>query len=84
MEKILRGQLLELAEAFSAATGIPASAIGSRAVNYSYFFERISDPKISLTLRTYDKVVAWFSANWPENEHWPSDVHRPGGEVVGL
>lgn len=77
MEEILRRHLQTLGAAYSTATGTSLRAIGSRAVNYSYFFDRISDPKISLTLRTYDKVVAWFDANWPENVDWPADVYRP-------
>lgn len=77
MEEILRGHLKALALAYSSATGISLRAIGSRAMNYSYFFERVDNDKVSLTLRTYDKVVNWFSANWPDGIEWPAGVQRP-------
>ena len=29
------------------------------------------------TLRTAERVLAWFSANWPADLPWPADVPRP-------
>lgn len=29
------------------------------------------------TFRIYDRAVAWFSDNWPENAVWPDGVERP-------
>lgn len=77
MEAILKAHLRRLADAFTAATGVPDSAIGSRAVNHSRFFQRLSDPDNSLTLKTYDRLALWFSENWPEGAEWPAGIERP-------
>lgn len=30
-----------------------------------------------MTLSTFERAMAWFSANWPDGVEWPSDVPRP-------
>lgn len=82
MEEMLKRYLLALAGAYSDATGVPLSAIGSRALNHSRFFERLADPENSLTLKTYDRVTQWFSDNWPDKAAWPSEIERPEQTVA--
>jgi hypothetical protein len=77
MEAILKEHLRRLADCFTAATSVPDTAIGSRALNHSKFFARLADADNSLTLKTYDRVVRWFSDNWPADAEWPEDIARP-------
>lgn len=77
MEATLKANLAKLAEIFEEATGLPKTTIGSRAINHSKFFDRLSDPDTSITLKTYDRVVEWFAANWPVKARWPKGVARP-------
>jgi hypothetical protein len=34
-----------------------------------------------LTVRTYDRVVAWFARHWPDDAVWPTKVNKPGEEA---
>lgn len=77
MEAVLKSHLTDLAARYAAATGVPLTTIGSRAINHSKFFERLADPETSITLKTYDRVVQWFADNWPKGAKWPSKVARP-------
>lgn len=77
MENELRSHLLTCASAFAAARGIEKATVGRLAANDWGFFERIADPSKAFTARTYDKVMDWFSANWPGDASWPDEVPRP-------
>lgn len=76
MEETLRAHLFECAALFEEATGITPATVGKRALNDNTYFARISSGQ-GFTIRTYDKVMEWLSANWPDGVVWPSDVPRP-------
>ena len=71
MEKELREFLLSIARQYSAAAGIGLSSVGRRCRRDSSFFTRIADAGGSFTARTFDEVIAWFDANWPEGDEKP-------------
>jgi hypothetical protein len=77
MEETLRANLLDLAARYKAATGRSFPSIGDDALNDNTFFARIQKGK-GFTIKTFDRVVDWFSNNWPDGAEWPSDVLRPG------
>lgn len=52
------------------------STIGRFCAGDGDFFDRLRSGK-GFNVRTYDRVVGWFSANWPEGAVWPDDVLRP-------
>jgi len=76
MEETLRAHLFECAALFEEATGITPATVGKRALNDNTYFARISSGQ-GFTIRTYDKVMEWLSANWPDDVAWPKDVPRP-------
>jgi len=76
MEETLRAHLFECAALFEEATGITPATVGKRALNDNTYFARISSGQ-GFTIRTYDRVMEWMSANWPEDVAWPTDVPRP-------
>lgn len=76
LEHRAREDLLSLAESFHDATKTTHSTIGKRALNDNTFFGRIKSGD-SFRVDTFDKVVRWFSENWPEGVKWPADVERP-------
>lgn len=41
------------------------------------YFRRMKEEDAGCTLRTYEKLVLWFSTNWPADLEWPEDVPRP-------
>ena len=82
MEETLRNHLLDLARRFEAATEVTLSSIGKRALNDNTVFARIEAAKIGFGIRTYDRLVKWFSDNWPKDAEWPEDVERPVTAMV--
>lgn len=77
MERTLRSSLDALASRFTAATKLSTAAIGQRAINDNTFFSRLAKGEAGFNIRTYDRVVLWFSENWPEGVEWPEGVPRP-------
>lgn len=80
MEHELRTQLLAVASGYSDATGATLATIGKRALNDNRFFQRIEDGH-GFTVKTFDRVVGWLSANWPAGLAWPDEVSRPLAHV---
>jgi hypothetical protein len=81
LEKQTKGHLRSLAEAFAKATGMARSTISRKAFRDPGLLDRIVRRKRgSFTVRTYDRGVAWFSANWPAGLGWPDEVPRPEQE----
>lgn len=82
MEETLRQSLFHLADAFTKATtvagrpGMTRQTIGKRAINDNTFFVRIERGD-GFTVKTYDKIVGWFSENWPGAVDWPAGIERP-------
>lgn len=76
MEETLRTNLIDLAHRFEMATRVSLPTIGKRALNDNTVFSRLEAAKIGFGIRTYDKLVAWFSENWPEGAEWPANVER--------
>ena len=76
MEEILRQHLIMVAQAFEAATGVTMPTIGRRALNDNTILARLAGGQ-GFTVKTYDRLMAWLSTNWPGDVDWPSDVPRP-------
>ncbi len=76
MEKALASHLLQLVGVYSTACQLNESTVGRFCAADGRFFLRIREGK-TFTVKKYDEVVAWFSANWPEGLQWPSGVARP-------
>jgi hypothetical protein len=72
----LRSQLLCLADAFSGATFMTRPSIGKAALNDNTFFRRV-EAGDNFTVKTFARLVQWFSDNWPETTPWPNDIARP-------
>lgn len=76
MEKELTQNLRQLHATFMRVTGAAASSVWLYAARDAKFMDRI-DAGGSFSVRTYDKIVLWFSDNWPPRLHWPKRIVRP-------
>lgn len=76
MEHELKANLRSVSDAFLAKSALAMSTVWARAVGDARFLERIDSGK-GFTAKTYDRALAWFSANWPSEAGWPSNVARP-------
>jgi hypothetical protein len=76
MEEELANQLLTVARVFGEAKGLKDSTVGRFCAQDGSFFTRIRDGR-TFTVKKFDEVLLWFSANWPEGAEWPDGVARP-------
>jgi hypothetical protein len=63
--------LMTLAEAFADAKGNKITTVGTNSTGTASFYVELKRGKRSCTLRTYDRLTAWFSENWPEGHTMP-------------
>lgn len=68
--------ILKLANLYSDRTGLTLSTIASYAVNDGKRFDRIKNGG-GLTLKTFNRLIDWFDANFPEDLEWPPSIPRP-------
>lgn len=71
-----RQQLLALADAYAAARKISRARVSTLAVNHGGFLKKVAEGG-DFTFGSFDRCVAWFSANWPDDVSWPDDIPRP-------
>ena len=77
LEARARENLANLTERFCEATGASKASVGQRALNDNTFVPRVVEGDTTCTLRTYDRVLQWFSDNWPSSTRWPRGIERP-------
>ena len=70
------GHLIALGERFALHTNRSLATVSNLVSGGGRFFERLRG-EASCTLRTYERVLTWFDANWPADLPWPVDVPRP-------
>ncbi len=61
---------------YRAAAGRSEARISDLACANPYLFKRLRANK-GCTIATYNRVVSWFSDNWPDGLQWPADIPRP-------
>ena len=76
MEAELRSHRTALSAEFCARSGLAQSTVWMRAAQDARFLDRIQGGG-GFTIKTYDKLLEWFSANWPPGAQWPDIVERP-------
>ena len=79
MESDLKRHLLDCAAVFAASRSLEMVTVARLAAGDWRFFERI-EGGASFTARKYDSIMAWFSANWPAELDWPTEVPRPSAQ----
>lgn len=70
-------QLRRLVAAYLSATGASLSSIGKACLNDAHALVRINEGS-GFRVGTFERLVLWFSQNWPETTPWPDCVGRPG------
>lgn len=71
-----KSRLLSVARLYCETTGLSMARVATLAHNQGAFFKRLN-AGASCTLETYEKVMRWFSNNWPDGVSWPLDIPRP-------
>lgn len=73
----LKGQLIVVGDAFAKGAGISRARVSTIVLNRGATLEAIAAGRADVTTGTFEKAMAWFSANWPEGAEWPAGVPRP-------
>lgn len=77
-ERGCRDFLLEVAEAYAAATGLSLSTIGRKFHGSQAFFRKLKDGKASVTVPKVDEMLEGFGRSWP------AGVARPRLGIVRM
>lgn len=72
-------KILALADAYMAATGVRETTVGLRVMNDSKGIRRLREGR-DIGVRNAEKVIKWFSDNWPDDHPWPADIERPDSD----
>ena len=78
----LTEDLIRLSDAYAKATSKTLGTLGKYMGLGSDFFLYLKDPNRGFNVRTYDKAVRWFSAEWPKGVKWPGGVPRYRAETA--
>jgi hypothetical protein len=70
-------QMLSVAYAYCAASGLPLSTASRRAFGESKLLAGLETGMSSPTFKRAEQALVWFSTNWPEGAAWPDNVPRP-------
>lgn len=69
-------KLVAIAEAYATHRGLALATVSTYAARDGKFFGSLQGGA-SCTLRRADRVLGWFSENWPADLEWPRDIPRP-------
>lgn len=71
-------ELLRVARAYAAATGLQLSTVAVYATGkrYTALFDRI-EVGHGISTRSLERAASWFAANWPPDTEWPTTIDRP-------
>lgn len=78
-----RQQLIDLSQTYAAASGARGrdgkpslTGVSTRIFNDGKTLTRVVDGG-DVTTTSFEKALAWFSANWPARTKWPKGIVRP-------
>lgn len=71
----LRLQLLTIADVYCRARNLSRTRVSTIVFNAGLALDRIASGK-DLTTGSWERAMAWFHANWPEDAEWPREIPR--------
>lgn len=73
----LTHQLLLVARAYCAARRLSLARTSTLVFNEGKKLDLIASGSADLATGRFERAMRWFSDNWPEDAHWPTEVARP-------
>ena len=67
--------LIQIANLYAQSRKVTMGTLGTYAAADGKFFPRLSKGRV--TIRRAERVLQWFSDNWPADLPWPDDIPRP-------
>lgn len=78
-----RAAIIKLVTALADQQGVTHYAISMRIFGKGDFFQNMIEKGWDCRTRTAERVMRWFSDNWPSDLEWPSDIPRPPASDAG-
>ena len=72
-----RNNIITLVEALSTHLGVTHFAISMRVFGKGDFFKNMIERGYDCRTRTSERLMFWFSDNWPDDLDWPDHIDRP-------
>ena len=71
-----KNNIFTLADAYTNRKKICVATAIAYSSNNPNLFKRIKAGG-TMTIDTYQRIIHWFSANWPSDLAWPDEIERP-------
>lgn len=68
--------LITLVSSYAEHVGRSEATVSNRIVGHARLFARLRSGR-GTTIKTYHRVLQWFSDHWPADLPWPSGIPRP-------
>jgi len=75
----LTESLIAVCDSFCSATGRSRSRVSTIIFGGGDRLDGVARGR-DLNTRSYEKAMAWFSANWPADLAWPEGIERPAAD----
>ncbi|MGR3480675.1 hypothetical protein [Salipiger marinus] len=66
-----------MTERFAADRNWSVNTTSLRAAGKGTYVSDLKAGRVGMTVHRRDRILQWFSDNWPEDLEWPSDIPRP-------
>ncbi len=78
----LIGRLQTLCDLYCSVAAVPRTRVSRVIFADQRRLDLVFHGRTSLTTRSFERAMAWFSANWPEGLAWPDGVERPASDAA--
>lgn len=75
-DPVLTSDLITVSDLYCAARGLSRARVSTLIFNAGKTLDGIAEGR-DLGTRSFERAMAWFSANWPEGRIWPEGIERP-------
>ncbi|QDP47418.1 MAG: hypothetical protein GOVbin2371_3 [Prokaryotic dsDNA virus sp.] len=66
-----------LTEIFAGHRNWTINTASLRAAGKGTYVSDLKAGRVGITVQRRDRIMQWFSDNWPDDLGWPSDIPRP-------
>lgn len=69
--------LAKLGEVYGEHMSLKLSTVSTYAAHDGKWLTNLASEEAGCTLKKFNRVLAWFDANWPADLEWPRHIPRP-------
>ena len=69
--------LSRLGQAYADHVGGTLSTLSTKMAGAGHVLPSMATGEKTVTVKKFNRLMAWFSENWPSDLAWPDDIPRP-------